>query len=172
MTTRYRKMQMEGWGVSGGEWEELTDDDIQEKFPDRAASVLDTLLNDHQMYVEIERNGGWRPASIRTLPMWQHASTLEITNLEQQAEQLRRQAGNAYRAQGELLEQALRAVKEAEDRLREQRVRVDAGEERLKADTSKAKKLEAEAASKRRDLGKRLAVSDAASSPAPEPIPA
>ena len=173
MTTRYRQMQISGWGVTGGEWKDFTDDELAARMDAaRAAQTLDMWLNDPQTYVEVFRNGDWRPASIRAVPLWEHASKLEIAKIEGQAAQLRKTAGKAYEEQATILEAALLAVKEAEARVREQRERVAAAETQKKAVISQAKKLEGEAASKKKDFDKRIAMFDAATSPKTEAVPA
>lgn len=174
MTTKYRRMSMDTQGAPTGAWVEFSDDEMAERYgAAKLPELFNLFLTDPQQYTEVWRNDGWRPASIRVLPLWQRASEMEIIRVTNEAARLRRQAGDAYREQGALLEATLLAVKEAEDRLREQRTRVTAAEEQMKSDIATVKKLESSAASKRKDLDKRLAMLDASTSPkTAEPVTA
>jgi hypothetical protein len=159
-------MILDGWGQTGGEWKYFTADDM-------APRDLERQLQLAQLAVEVFRNGDWRAASIRAIPLFEQTSKLEIAHLREQAKQLRGPAEKAYRDMGEKLEGALVAVKEAEAFVREQRERVNAAELRLKEATAKAKAMEREAESLQRHLDKRLALHDASTSPkTPETVTA
>ncbi len=79
-----------------GAWEEIGDEEELEvryaKSRGGWAATKDVMLGNRELYVEVWRNGGWRAASYREVPLAQRTRELEIDRLAGQAEDIRSRA--------------------------------------------------------------------------------
>ena len=144
---KYRQMLIDVPGVRA-EWQELGDEAALGRRYAKSrggwAATLDLWLNDPQRYVEVWRNGNWRPASYSALPAWQRPRELELERLAGQAEDLRSRAAMKLEGRRAAVGPAEEAVKAAKARLEAAQAAVVDAEKDIEAAEEIARKTDAD----------------------------
>ena len=144
---RYRQILIDVPGVRA-EWEELGDEDeLEDRYRQSRggwAATLDLWLNDPQRYVEVFRNGDWRAASYREVPLAQRTRELGLDRLVGQAEDLRNRAAVRLEARRVAVGPAEEAVKAAKAALEAAQAAVVDAEKGAEAAEKTAREIDAD----------------------------
>lgn len=161
---RYRSMRLTG--PQPGEWEEIGDEEELEvryaKSRGGWAATKDVMLGNPELYVEVLRNGGWRAASYREVPLAQRTRELEIERLAGQAEDLRSRAAVKLEGRRAAVGPAEEAVKAAKAALEAAQAAVVEAEKDTEAAEKAARKVERDRAGKVEELDAMLRRQDGA----------
>jgi len=113
---KFRRMVMEGPARAKFAWEEFDSEEASRRYARTRGgwpAVLDVMLNDPASYVEVERNGDWRPASYHEIPKSHRSRQIELGQLIGQADSVRSRAANKVEVAAEKLTTAKASVDEA-----------------------------------------------------------
>ena len=160
---RYRSMRLT---PQSGEWEEIGDEEeLEVRYAASRggwAATKEVMLGNRELYVEVWRNGGWRAASYREVPLAQRTRELEIDRLAGQAEDIRSRAAAKLERCRAAVGPGEEAVKAAKAALEAAQAAILASEKDTEAAEKTARKVERDRAGKVEELDAMLRRQDGA----------